>query len=37
LKNETTNKCKKEEKENNSILIEDLYDINNNGNEFEKK
>ena len=37
LKNETTTKCKKEEKDNNSILIEDLYDINNNGNEFEKK
>ena len=37
LKNETTNKYKKEEKDNNSILIEDLYDINNNGNEFEKK
>ena len=37
LKNEVTIKYKKEEKENNSILIEDLYDINNNGNEFEKK
>ena len=37
MKNEITTKFKKKEKQNNIILINDLYKINNNGNKFEKK